>query len=61
MSIFPNIQHTAIQIQHSTLTAVGGNQNNHGSVAVAGPNHFAGNQNIYQGLSLKGASLRLYL
>jgi len=63
MSFFPNGHHTAIQIQDATLTAVGGDQNNHtsGPVTVAGPHHFAGNQNIYQGLSLKGISLHLCL
>jgi len=56
MSFFSNAQHTAIQIQDATLTTVGGDQNYHtsGSVTVAGPHHFAGNQNIYQGLSPKG-------
>jgi len=59
MSFFPNAQYTPIHIQDATLTAVGGDQNHHasGSVTVAGPHHFAGNQNIYQGLSLKGILL----
>ena len=63
MSFFPNAQRTPIHIQGATLTAFGGDQNHHasGSVTVAGPHHFAGNQNIYQGLSLKGASLPLTL
>jgi len=63
MSLFPNAQHTPIHIQDATLTAVGGDQNHHasGSMTVAGPtsNHIAGNQNIYHGLSLKGALLLL--
>jgi len=58
MSFFPNAQHAPIHIQDAALTAVGGDQNNHpgGSMTVAGPNHIAGNQNIYQGLPVKGAS-----
>jgi len=58
MSFFPNAQHTPIHIQDATLTAVGGDQYHHasGSMTVAGHNHIAGNQNIYQGLSLEGAS-----
>jgi len=56
MNFFSNAQHT--HIQDATFTAVGGDQNHHasGSMTVAGHNHIAGNQNIYQGLSLKGAS-----
>jgi len=63
MSFFPNAQHTPIHVQDATLTAFGGDQNHHasGPVTVAGPHHFAGNQNIYQGLSLKGTSLHLRL
>jgi len=59
MSLFPNVRHTSMHIQDATLTAVGGDQSNHasGSMTIAGPHHFTGNQNIYHGLSLKGASL----
>jgi len=58
MSLFSNAQHTPIRIQDAMLIAVGGDQNHHanGSVTVAGPQHIAGNQNIYQGLPLKGTS-----
>ena len=58
MSFFANAQHTPIHIQDATLTTVGGDQNHHasGSMMVAGHNHIAGNLNIYQGLSLEGAS-----
>jgi len=63
MTFFANAQHTPIHIQDATLTAVGGNQNNHasGSMMVAGPTHIAGNQNNYQGSLLKGTSPRLSL
>jgi len=63
MSFPPNPQHTPIYIQDATLTAFGGYQNHYasGSVTIAGPHHFAGNQNIYQGLSLKGTWLLLML
>ena len=60
MSFFANAQHTPIHIQDATLTAVGGNQNNH-AMMVAGPTHIAGNQNNYQGSLLKGTSPRLSL
>jgi len=60
MSFFANAQHTPIHIQDATLTAVGGNQNNH-AMMVAGPTHIAGNQNNYQGSLLKGTSPRLCL
>jgi len=55
MSFFANAQHTPIHIQDATLTAVGGNQNNH-AMMVAGPTHISGNQNNYQGSLLKGTS-----
>ena len=65
MSFFPNAQYTPIQIQDSTLTTVGGDQNHYasGSMTLAGPisNHIAGNYNNYHGLPLKGASSPLPL
>jgi len=65
MSFLPNARDTIVHIQDSSLTAVGGDQNNHnhagGSTTITGPQHFAGDQNIYQGAPLKGKSFPLSL
>jgi len=65
MSFLPNARDTILHIQDSPLTAVGGDQNNHnhagGSTTITGPQHFAGDQNIYQAAPLKGTSCPLFL
>ena len=60
MSFLQNARDAAIHIQDSPLTAVSGDQNNHarGSIMVAGSQHIAGNQIIYQAARLKGALSR---
>jgi len=55
MSFFPNAQNTPIHIQDTSLTAVGGDQQISGSITIVGHQNFAGNQNIYQEVQLKGA------
>lgn len=61
MSFLLNAWDTTVHVQDSPLTAVGGDQNsyNHtgGSTTIAGPQHFAGNQNIYQAAPSKGIYL----
>jgi len=57
MSVFHNAQNSHIHLQDSPLTAVAGDQQNNGPVAVAGSQHIAGNQFNYNAASLKGDSL----
>jgi len=60
MSFFQNAQNTPIHIQDSSLTAVGGDQQNNGPVTIVAQ-HFGGNQNIYQAATVKGGLLLLQL
>jgi len=61
MSILQNARETTIHFHDSPLTAVGGDQQNSGSVTIAGPQHIAGNQINYLAAPLKGAFLFLFV
>jgi len=65
MSFLPDARDAIVHIQDSSLTAVSGDQNNHnnagGSTTITGPQHFAGDQNIYQAAPLTGTALPLFL
>ena len=61
MSFLQNARDTTIHIQDSPLTAVGGDQQINGPLAIAGPQHIAGNQTNYHAAPLEGAWLKLHL
>jgi len=61
MSFFSNAQKSPIHIQDASLVAVGGDQQNSGFIAIAGHQHFAGSQNIFQAAPLKGLLSLLFI
>jgi len=55
MSFFQNARDNTIHFRDASLTAVGGDQQNSGFVAITGPQNIAGNQTNYLTAPLEGA------